>query len=329
MEKKLSVIIPVYNAEQFIEKSIRSALDQPEVTEVIVVNDGSTDGTQAILTWMQNENPKVKVFQHPNYENKGRSATRNLGLQNATANYIAFLDADDYYLPNRFTNDFKVFQTNDQIDGVYNAVGLRFYNTVSHELRNEMKRQFTLTKKIEAKNLFCALLKGTYGYFHISGLTLKREVFEVIGAFNTKLVVSEDSDIFLRLALKCTLVASNINDSVAMRGIHSNNVFYRRDLYDENDLYFYESMYEWSSKNKINLNTVEKFLERIWILKYRKKEKKHKYLIYWFRLNLKAPKFLFSYLSVKYFPLTRFFKKKLYMVKSKINYLLLNSLNNK
>lgn len=310
MSISLSVIIPVYNCERFIEKAITSALVQPEVTEIVVVNDGSTDGSLALLEHLQREIPILKIFHHQNKWNKGRSASRNLGIQKAKGNFIAFLDADDYYLANRFSNDFKFFATQPDCDGIYNAVGFHFYNPVAIEYKNEMERQFTLTQNIEPKRLFDALLNGTYGYFHINGLTLKKEVFEKIGLFNTKLIVSEDSDLFWRLALKCTLVTGNITQSVAKRGIHTNNVFNDRDLYEVNDIRLYESMYEWSAKNNVPLATIEMFLERIWILRYRKQERKHKYFFYWVKLNIRVPKLLFTYLGFKYFPLVRYLQKR-------------------
>jgi glycosyltransferase involved in cell wall biosynthesis len=306
----LSVIIPVYNCERFLEKTIASVIAQPEVTEIIVVDDGSTDGSLALLEYLQQEQTRMHLYQHPNRANKGRSASRNLGIQNATGDYIAFLDADDYYLENRFSNDFKFFATLPDCDGVYNAVGFHFYNPVAIEYKNEMERQFTLTQNIEPKRLFDALLNGTYGYFHINGLTLKKEVFEKIGLFNTKLIVSEDSDLFWRLALKCTLVTGNITQSVAKRGIHTNNAFSNRDLYEVSDIKLYESMYAWCSKNNVSMATIERFLERIWILQYRKQERKYKYFFYWVQLNRRVPKLLFTYLSVKYFPLVRYLQKR-------------------
>jgi glycosyltransferase involved in cell wall biosynthesis len=306
----LSVIIPVYNCERFLQQAIASVAMQPEVTEIIVVDDGSTDGSLALLEHLQLEQSRMHLYQHPNSTNKGRSASRNLGLQKATGDYIAFLDADDYYLENRFNNDFKFFATLPDCDGVYNAVGFHFYNPVAIEYKNEMERQFTLTQNIEPQKLFDALISGTCGYFHINGLTLKKEVFEKIGLFNTKLIVSEDSDLFWRLALKCTLVTGNITESVANRGIHTNNVFNDRDLYEVNDIRLYESMYEWSAKNNVPLATIEMFLERIWILRYRKQERKHKYFFYWVKLNIRVPKLLFTYLGFKYFPLVRYLQKR-------------------
>ena len=84
MKFSVSVIIPVYNCESFIEKAIESVLLQPEVFEIIVVNDGSTDDSLSLIEALQKEDDRIKIYHHKNAENKGRSATRNLGIQKAT-----------------------------------------------------------------------------------------------------------------------------------------------------------------------------------------------------------------------------------------------------
>ena len=93
----VSIIIPAYNAEKFIEKAIGSALAQTyENVEVIVVNDGSKDATQAIVEVFAQNNPKIKLISVPN---GGVSRARNIGLDNATGEYVMFLDADDALFP--------------------------------------------------------------------------------------------------------------------------------------------------------------------------------------------------------------------------------------
>ena len=92
----ISVIIPVYNAAAYIEKAVTSALFHNEVKEVVLVNDGSTDDSLAILQKLQQSDARIKIYHHENKVNKGRSASRNLALQKATQPFIAFLDADDF-----------------------------------------------------------------------------------------------------------------------------------------------------------------------------------------------------------------------------------------
>ncbi|RDI58342.1 glycosyltransferase family 2 protein [Flavobacterium glaciei] len=300
----LSVIIPVYNCERFIEKAVMSVLQQPEVTEIVVVDDGSSDGSLALLKHLQQEQPRMHLYQHPNNANKGRSASRNLGIQKATGDYIAFLDADDYFLPNRFVNDIKVFQENEKCDGIYSAVGFHFYRTITTEEQSQLKLN-TMTTGIEPDSLFDALISGKYGFFHIDGLTVKKSMFDATGLFNETLVVSEDSDLFWKMALKTRLVGGVLEEPVAKRGIHDANIFNRDDLYQIYVIKMYESLIAWSSNNSIPLAKIDTLLKWIWLLKFKQKNGLLQNTIYWSKLFFENQKLLFTYLSIKYFPIIR------------------------
>ncbi|MFV8378261.1 glycosyltransferase family 2 protein [Flavobacterium sp. LB3R33] len=300
----LSVIIPVYNCERFLEKTIASVIAQPEVTEIVVVNDGSTDKTGLLLDQLQKEIPILKIFHHQNKWNKGRSASRNLGIQKATGYFIAFLDADDYFLPNRFANDIKLFQENEKCDGVYNAVGFHFYRTITTEEQSQLKLN-TMTTGIEPDSLFDALISGKYGFFHIDGLTVKKSMFDATGLFNETLVVSEDSDLFWKMALKTRLVGGVLEEPVAKRGIHDANIFNRDDLYQIYVIKMYESLIAWSSNNSIPLAKIDTLLKWIWLLKFKQKNGLLQNTIYWSKLFFENQKLLFTYLSIKYFPIIR------------------------
>lgn len=90
---RFSIIIPVYNCEQYISASIESVLSQSEDSrEIIIINDGSTDRTKKICSDYSKKYPFIKLI---NKENSGVSDARNIGLENATGDYILFLDADD------------------------------------------------------------------------------------------------------------------------------------------------------------------------------------------------------------------------------------------
>ena len=304
MKLNLSVIIPIYNCDRFIEKTIASVIAQPEVTEIVIVNDGSTDRTGILLDQLKLQNPKLKIYHHQNKSNKGRSASRNLGIQKATGEYIAFLDADDYFLPNRFANDIKVFQENENCDGVYNAVGFHFYRAITTEEQSQFKLN-TMTKGIEPDFLFDALISGKYGFFHIDGLTVKKSVFGATGLFNEALVVSEDSDLFWKMSLKTRLVGGILGEPVAKRGIHDANIFDRDDLYKIYVIKMYESLISWSSENRIPLVKIDALLKWIWLLKYKQNNNLLNNSLYWSKLFFTNSRLLFTYLSVKYFPIIR------------------------
>ncbi|WP_426065002.1 glycosyltransferase family 2 protein [Flavobacterium sp. DSP2-3-1] len=300
----LSVIIPVYNCERFIEKTIASVISQPEVIEIIVINDGSTDTTALLLDQLQKQNSILKIYHHQNKVNKGRSSSRNLGIQKATGNYIAFLDADDYFLQNRFTNDIKVFQENVKCDGVYNAIGAHFYKEVSI-LERDRIGLYMVTEKIKPEELFVTLFSGKKGHFSIDGLTVKKSVFDMIGFFNEALVVMEDTDIFWKMALKCNLFTGIIDQPVAIRGVHDKNVFDQADLYKKNVMLLYESLLEWCCKNKVTSHTIDVLLKTIWIIRFKGENKLYQDIGYWAKLFYPYPKLFFSILSIKYFPVIR------------------------
>ena len=93
----ISVIIPAYQAEETIERSVTSALSiGPALREIVVVDDGSTDDTSVIVARLANCDDRVRLIRQ---QNKGRSAARNVGLAAAHGSWIMFLDADDYLFP--------------------------------------------------------------------------------------------------------------------------------------------------------------------------------------------------------------------------------------
>src|SRR5690349_14845174 len=96
-EEKVSVIIPVYNAAKFLRQAVESAVHLPEVAEIVLVEDRSPDNALQICGELVREFSKVKMYQHPNNENRGAGASRNLGIEKSTFPYVAFLDADDRY----------------------------------------------------------------------------------------------------------------------------------------------------------------------------------------------------------------------------------------
>lgn len=107
----ISVIIPLYNTQDYIEKCVCSVLNQtyPNV-EIIVINDGSTDNSLSIVTQLTEMDQRVKVYSQ---QNKGVSAARNLGLDKVNGKYIAFLDSDDYFVDDYLEVLFNLLVSNN------------------------------------------------------------------------------------------------------------------------------------------------------------------------------------------------------------------------
>jgi glycosyltransferase involved in cell wall biosynthesis len=103
---KISVIVTVYNTEQYLEKCLQSLIDQTiEEIEIIVVNDGSCDNAQAVIDNFAREYPgKIKSLRQ---ENKGLGPARNFGLEHAGGEYIGFVDSDDWVRSDMFLQMYK------------------------------------------------------------------------------------------------------------------------------------------------------------------------------------------------------------------------------
>ncbi|GAK93158.1 probable glycosyl transferase [Nonlabens ulvanivorans] len=301
MELKVAVVIPAYNVELYIEQAIQSALKQTEVTEVIVVDDGSTDHTFKTIQSIVDE--RVKLFQHENGVNKGRGASRNLGIIKATAPCIAFLDADDFYLENRFTKDAEILQDRS-IDGCYNAVGFHFYRAPKEEEKQHYKIS-TLSHPVPPEDLFENIVTSKLGYLHLNGLTFKKEVFDQVGLMNVDLRVTQDTDIIFKIAMKCALKASSIENPVALRGVHETNVFYQNDLYKEYTPLMYDSLFSWAIKNDISLQMKDQLMNSLWVYRFKQSDSLLKHTAYWLRFFLKFPSLSLYNFPIKYFPLVR------------------------
>ncbi|SIR10448.1 glycosyltransferase family 2 protein [Pontibacter lucknowensis] len=216
MEFIVSVIIPVYNAEKYVQKAVESAVTLSEVGEVILIEDHSPDNALQVCQDLANKHANVRLYRHPNGENKGAAASRNLGIQKAKYDYIAFLDADDFYLPNRFKADKEIFR-DLSIDGVYSAaLNVRIDDP-------HFKHVHTIKRKIRPDKLLHYLIRGTYGHFCTNGITLKKSLLLKTGGFNETLRLHQDTELWVRCASKGTLVAGSINEPTSIIVSHGQN----------------------------------------------------------------------------------------------------------
>jgi len=112
-EPLVSVIIPVFNGEKYIAQAVDSVLKQTyQDFEILLIDDGSVDKSLEIMNAYVDE--RVSVFQHLNGQNRGVSQTRKLGLENAKGKYVAFLDADDWFCPDKLEKQVAILENNPQ-----------------------------------------------------------------------------------------------------------------------------------------------------------------------------------------------------------------------
>lgn len=209
----ISVIIPFFNAKKFIIIAIHSVIRQELVSEVIVIYDGCPNISFSDVNNLLKGQNKVILIHHKEFTNQGPSASRNLGIQKASNNWITFLDADDYFLPNRF-NEFNILvNSSKDFDGLYEPVQYFNGSDKIYGVRNE----------IPSDKLFHFLIRGTYGHFHTNGLIVKKDLLLKAGLFNETLKLHQDSELWLKLGFYGSLVSGNINVPVSMVRVHGGN----------------------------------------------------------------------------------------------------------
>jgi len=273
---QVSVIIPVYNAVNFIEKAVESAIYQDSVSEVILVDDAYPDGALEVCKKLETRYDKVKLFQHPNAENRGAGESRNLGIQNAQFEYIAFLDADDYYLPNRFSITEQRFNEYSNIDGVYEPVGTHYQNEKSKIIFSQWKdiplseaTDFITYPNLEKKgrSFFESLIKGLSSYPHLNGITVRRDIFDRTGLFETSLKLHQDTELLIRLAYVGNFVPGDKNYLVAKRVVHEENRI--SHLNYDSRYQLIHKLYNWAKNNKLPKEYINVFKKRYIIAKTR------------------------------------------------------------
>ncbi|SIQ04781.1 Glycosyltransferase involved in cell wall bisynthesis [Chryseobacterium sp. RU37D] len=225
---KISVIIPVYNAEKYVTQAVESALQFEEVFEIILVEDKSPDNALEVCRLLEEKHSRVKLFQHPDKENHGAGPTRNLGLEKVTGDFIAFLDADDYYLPNRFDAEKELFK-DPKVEGVYGALGVHYYSEKAKEQYYDIfgDRLTTVYKMHDPKDVFPGQInmRGSFGLFSIDTLTIRRDalVKKLHPFFKTHLRLHQDTEFLFRLSYYLDLYPGILDKAVAVRGVHENN----------------------------------------------------------------------------------------------------------
>ena len=224
---KISVIIPVYNAEKYVTNAVESALQFDEVSEVILVEDQSPDNALAVCKELAEKYSRVKLLQHPDKGNHGAGASRNVGIRNATGDFIAFLDADDFFLPNRFDPERELFK-NPDVDGVYGAIGVHYWSEKAKEqyFNIYQDKLTTVYKKYPAEDVFPGLIgmRGSFGLFSIDALTIRKSALDKMDALmKTDLKLHQDTDFLMRLAFYTKLYPGILDQPVAVRGVHESN----------------------------------------------------------------------------------------------------------
>ncbi|MBD2358952.1 glycosyltransferase [Tolypothrix sp. FACHB-123] len=186
---KVSVVVPAYNVSAYLEAALSSVECQSfGEYEVLIVDDGSTDQTAAVALTFCRRDPRFQLLQKAN---GGLSSARNHGIRHARGKYIALLDGDDTYHPDKLAVHIAKLDRSPEVGVTYSA---------SRAIRDDGQQTFmSLSGKPIVKNVLLALLcKNFIG--HGSNAVFHRCLIDQVGGFDETLRSSEDIDFWLRIA---------------------------------------------------------------------------------------------------------------------------------
>ena len=197
---RISVIIPLYNGERYIAQALDSVLGQSLMPfEIIVVDDGSTDGSCEILDTYGDR--IVRVFQ----ENSGTAAARNAGVKTSSGDMLAFLDQDDCWTEDKLKKQVSVLSNDPNAQIAWGLV----QQFISPELSEKFRRRYRCQEN------------PVSGYLP-SALLIRRKAFEQVGPFHTRWKIGEWADWYARYT-QSGILSKNVSVIVTYRRIHQGN----------------------------------------------------------------------------------------------------------
>lgn len=252
---RIDVIIPVYNGARFLEEAVRSAVEQTLApARVLICDDGSTDETPVVAQRLARDFDCVDYLALPH---QGVSATRNAGIEASDAPYLALLDADDIWYPEKLERQYAVFAAGDPRTGVVHTACC--FIDMDGRLLSDRAPSIPHLKG----DLFRPLLRG-YGLTgSASSVLIDRKYITQVGLFDESMYYAEDWDYWVRLASAChfdyspeALIAIRINSESASR----QNRKYRGISFSKQELKLYE---KWAHIANRDVGVVRMLRERI------------------------------------------------------------------
>lgn len=255
---KVSVVIPVYNAAEFVRKAVESALEQVQTVQVVLVEDGSTDGSLDVCRELVSQYSSVILVRHSDGGNHGAGASRNLGITRSDAPFVAFLDADDFYLENRFGKAQELFESNVGIDGVYEAIGVYCQDEASRRKWDEKGdgELSSMHERVLPEQLCDVLIEYSHGSFTLDGLVVRRSSFWRDDPFPEKLKLHQDTVMMIQLSHHAKLLPGRLDEPVAMRRVHSGNRYLSSYNIHRTTMMMWDTLFTWSLREKISRDRI-------------------------------------------------------------------------
>lgn len=192
-EPLVSVVIPAYNAARTLEPTVQSVLEQTvQDFEIVIVDDGSKDNTIEVAQSIADSDLRVRAISQPN---GGASSARNTGIKAAQGKYVAFLDADDLWMPRKLEHQLAILTGEKDVNAVQSGV----------YFVNDNLEVLSICPCFESKDVLLETLLFQNLPGLMSTLIVKRSVFEEIGYLDTNLIILEDWELAIRLSRYCNL----------------------------------------------------------------------------------------------------------------------------
>lgn len=224
----VSVIVPVFNCERYIEECVESILASryPHL-EILVVDDGSTDSTPAILEEIRARvGDVVRVLWHPGRRNLGPSSSRNHALARAAGAYVCFLDSDDLMLPHRFERAVPLLDRDPELDGVVEVTQVVLEDDRQADLWGNRSRRYGPTvRAISPADFPSACLLERRCSMHTSNILVRARLFARAGVFRPANRRSEEFHLWLRMLACGRFAVGGIDRPVTLYRRHGGNMW--------------------------------------------------------------------------------------------------------
>jgi glycosyltransferase involved in cell wall biosynthesis len=217
----VSVILTCHNEERFIAQAVESVINQTasnSIKEIIIVNDGSTDGSSEVIASLADREPRIHVLATAGI---GLPSARNLAIRHATGDFIAILDGDDFWAEDKLEYQLAAF-------GHGCKAGLVYSDFVDFSAPDLSDAQYVAVRHYRADQ--CDTLPTYFlldGPIVPSSIVMRREIGENIGLFNEAFRVGEDTEFFLRVAEHWTF--QHVAGALVYKRRHGSNITRRLD----------------------------------------------------------------------------------------------------
>lgn len=225
---RVSVVVPVYNRERYVGECVDSILATryPNL-EILIVDDGSTDTTPAMLADIEAKNAKaVRLLHNPGRQNLGQKPSTNLAISRATGAYVCFLDSDDVMLPHRFERAVPLLDGDARLDGVIEVTELLFED--EEQVGRWGDRAASYGPRVEAvpaQEFLRACLLERSCSMHTSNILVRARLFKKSGVFRPTRDRSEDFHLWLRMAACGRFAVGEVGRPVTLYRRHGENIW--------------------------------------------------------------------------------------------------------